>query len=149
MEMKPEVSESYIGVDLDGTLALHGTTWDGISVHAPIPRMVERVKGWLNEGTNVRIITARVAPINTPERIAEQTERIEKWCEEHLGRKLPVQAYKCYNMIELWDDRAIQVARDSGIALVDVANLLGNGMDEVKGIVQRIENTLSAQLENP
>ena len=49
----------WIGVDLDGTLAeYHG--WNG-SIGKPIAPMVDRVKRWLAEGVEVRIMTARVS----------------------------------------------------------------------------------------
>lgn len=100
----------WIAVDLDGTLA-HYTEWpvDG-SIGAPIPRMIERVKAWLAEGRDVRIFTARIAPPND----GEQLLKIEAWCEEHLGLKLPVTCQKDYGMIELWDDRCEQVIPNTG-----------------------------------
>jgi hypothetical protein len=52
-------SQGWIGVDLDGTLA-HYDGWKGADhIGAPIPAMVERVKGWLAEGKTVKIFTAR------------------------------------------------------------------------------------------
>ena len=54
------MTRGWIGVDLDGTLATH----DGKRsqrIGAPIPAMVERVKMWLREGREVRIVTARAA----------------------------------------------------------------------------------------
>lgn len=55
-----KVSMGYIGVDLDGTLAeYHG--WGDDSIGAPVPKMLARVKKWLAEGQEVRIVTARVS----------------------------------------------------------------------------------------
>ena len=105
----------YIGVDFDGTLALHESGAPIDHVGAPIPRMVERVKKWLADGTEVRIITARVAP--TYEDADEQRAMIWTWCREHLGVELPVQAHKCGGMSELWDDRAVQVQRNTGASI--------------------------------
>jgi hypothetical protein len=52
--------ENWIGVDLDGTLA-HYDGWDGWNVIGPpIPLMLERVKLWLDQGKDVRIITAHM-----------------------------------------------------------------------------------------
>ena len=52
----------WIGVDLDGTLAYYDG-WKGPeAIGEPIPRMVDRVLGWVNEGREVRILTARVSP---------------------------------------------------------------------------------------
>lgn len=107
----------WIGVDLDGTLAeYHG--WDGGNIGKPIPEMVERVKGWLAEGIEVRIVTARVAPgpdVNGDlfER-NEQHGKIGEWCEQHIGVTLPVTCVKDFAMIELWDDRAVRVEKNTG-----------------------------------
>lgn len=49
---------SWIGVDLDGTLAQYGG-WKGPdTIGDPVPTMKERVMKWLNEGAEVRIFTA-------------------------------------------------------------------------------------------
>lgn len=109
---------SWIGVDLDGTLAANGPspTYDG-SIGEPVPAMVARVKQWLSEGREVRILTARVAgvPVWGDARDAEpQRAAIMQWCLDHIGAVLPVTAEKDYGMRELWDDRAITVARNAG-----------------------------------
>ena len=107
----------WIGVDLDGTLAeYHG--WDNGKIGKPIPLMLERVKDWLENGVEVRIMTARVAPQPDPlavPGIGEIICAIEAWCKEHIGRVLPVTHEKDFQMIELWDDRAIQVIPNTGI----------------------------------
>ncbi len=118
----------WIGVDLDGTLAeYHGWPDDG-SIGKPILAMVERVKKWLAEGKDVRIFTARVFPLGTDQAnrshllfsewrmndAAKQQQQIYAWCKEHLGKILAVTCTKDYSMIELWDDRAIQVIPNTG-----------------------------------
>ena len=100
----------WIGVDLDGTLAEYGG-WQGPDhIGAPVPAMVERVRRWLAEGREVRIFTARVAQ-NAPFSVHYA---IEQWCEKHLGQKLPVTHEKDYGMVELWDDRCVQVVPNTG-----------------------------------
>jgi hypothetical protein len=110
----------WIGVDLDGTLAEYNG-WKGEKhIGKPIPLMVERVKKWLEEGKEVRIFTARVwqyAP--------DVEDTIQKWCIKHIGQILPITCFKDYGMIELWDDRCVQVMPNTGIALQDIANLEG------------------------
>lgn len=107
-------SEVWIGVDFDGTLAeYHG--WNNGHLGEPIPRMVNRVKQWLAEGREVRIVTARVAPCVGDREIGFQTHLIAEWCKKHLGQHLEVTCYKDYNMIELWDDRSVQVIPNTGI----------------------------------
>jgi hypothetical protein len=74
--------------------------------------MVKRVQHWLVSGYEVRILTARVNSKN-PRREAVITV-IEKWCEENIGQKLVVTAEKDYDMIILWDDRAVRVETNTG-----------------------------------
>lgn len=109
-------TQGWIGVDLDGTLA-HYDHWRGEDhIGEPITAMLERVKGWLAEGKEVRIFTARVGGgINT----SKARTYIEAWCKKHLGRKLPVTHEKDYAMIELWDDRAVQVIPNTGRTIAD------------------------------
>ena len=118
------MSDGWIGVDLDGTLAeYHDWPADG-SIGKPIPKMVERVKSWLREGKDVRIFTARVWPIGTNMEVAVGKERylqaseqywhVKDWCIKELAVFLPVTCTKDYQMIELWDDRAVQVIPNTG-----------------------------------
>lgn len=101
----------WIGVDLDGTLAYHETGNQNMNfIGAPIPAMVDRVKGWLAEGKEVRIFTARVAEDFSGTII----QRIQAWCLENIGAVLPVTNQKDYSMVELWDDRAVQVIPNTG-----------------------------------
>lgn len=122
--------QGWIGVDLDGTLAVY-TKWEGpTKIGAPIPPMVDRVKRWLAEGRDVRIFTARVSypTIDEAKMSDEQVEAavsrkhdadlarvsIELWCKDHIGQVLPVTNIKDYDMLELWDDRAVQVIPNTG-----------------------------------
>lgn len=101
----------WIGVDLDGTLAEY-YGWKGAEhIGKPIPLMVERVKRWLAKGQEVRIFTARVW--NEDEDHAT-TDRIQHWCLVNIGEMLQVTCAKDYGMIELWDDRAVQVVPNTG-----------------------------------
>ena len=104
--------KSWIGVDLDGTLAeYHG--WEGYEhIGPPVPIMVERVLAWIEEGKNVKIFTARVYPGNTH---SDKSRRIiEEWLEKHLGFTLPITCLKDVYMNELWDNRAVQVVPNTG-----------------------------------
>ena len=121
----------WIGVDLDGTLAhfQRQDDWDG-SIGAPVLVMVDRVKRWLSAGRHVRIMTARVSAVagvtEGPRDVEVQRQLIEAWCEEHLGVRLPVTATKDFHMVELWDDRAVQVIQNTGRAVVDVLGELAD-----------------------
>lgn len=113
-QLRPSsAAAAWVAVDLDGTLAEYGG-WRGVGhIGAPVPAMVARVKAWLAEGREVRIFTARVWD-GAPAEAAAARAAVERWCEEHLGRRLAVTATKDWNMVELWDDRAIQVVFNTG-----------------------------------
>ena len=99
----------WIGVDLDGTLAeYHG--WNGGAIGEPVPAMLARVKEWLAKEQQVKIFTARVCTND-----AEQIALIKAWCIQHVGQELEVTATKDFSMIELWDDRCIQVIPNKGV----------------------------------
>ncbi len=103
--------QGWIGVDLDGTLAeYHG--WKGVEhIGAPIQPMLDRVKCWLAEGKDVRIFTARVGDRRQK---MQATHYIMRWCEKHIGQPLAVTNVKDFGMVELWDDRAVQVEMNTG-----------------------------------
>ncbi len=97
----------WIGVDLDGTLAIYDG-WRGPGhIGEPIPLMLDRVREWLAAGQEVRIVTARAS-------IKEQIPPIERWLEEHGIGGLKVTNEKDFGMHELWDDRAVQVIPNTG-----------------------------------
>jgi hypothetical protein len=105
----------WIGVDLDATLAQYDG-WQGPEhIGPPVPAMLERVKGWLEHGhpeygqVEVRIMTARVS--NNDHDVLRV---IQEWCREHVGVVLPVTCCKDFGMIELWDDRVVQVEPNTG-----------------------------------
>lgn len=103
----------WIGVDLDGTLA-HYTSWvHHAEIGEPIAPMVARVKGWLAEGHTVKIFTARMS-VEDPAMRLEISAAIYKWTNEHVGEPLDATCVKDLNMIELWDDRAVQVITNTG-----------------------------------
>lgn len=78
--------------------------------------MVERVKAWLRDGIEVRIMTARVGPgSRQPGEMEETVRAIEEWCLKHIGKVLPVTNQKDFGMVELWDDRAVQVIVNTGV----------------------------------
>lgn len=104
----------WVGVDLDGTLAVYDG-WKGERhIGDPIPKMVERIQRWLAKGIEVRIFTARISGIREGITPAETKTLIEEWTEKHIGVRLPVTCEKDFGMWELWDDRAVQVIPNTG-----------------------------------
>lgn len=109
----------YYAVDLDGTLAeYHGWTESVTEIGNPIPSMVERVKIWIASGQQVKIFTARVDGDDLEE-LNQIVCAIQLWCKKHIGVILPVTNVKTYAMIQLWDDRCVQVTTNTGIPVGD------------------------------
>ncbi len=52
--------------------------------------------------------------VSNPKRLRETLPPIQAWCLEHVGEVLPVTPAKDYDMVELWDDRAVQVIPNTG-----------------------------------
>jgi hypothetical protein len=120
---RPIEAGEWIGVDLDGTLAI----WLGwsVGIGGPVPRMVARVLAALAAGIEVRIFTARVWPGGqSAEALAEQIALVQAWSQEHLGVVLPITCEKDWKMYQLWDDRCRQVIENEGLFIEEV--LLGS-----------------------
>lgn len=119
-------ANGWIGVDLDGTLAMYDT-WRGPGhIGEPIPKMRDRVLQWLAEGKTVKIFTARVwhpaihtggaseADMARWSEARQAKDAIAKWTLFHFGRELPATHSKDFGMIELWDDRCVRVIANTG-----------------------------------
>ncbi len=114
------MSEPYIAVDLDGTLARFERWLGPMIIGPPIPKMVERVKNWLAEGEVVKIMTARITAVpGLPFDRAASISNVQDWCEKHIGKRLDVISEKDYLMLQLWDDRAIQVIPNEGVTIAE------------------------------
>jgi hypothetical protein len=106
----------WIGVDLDGTLAIH-TEGQGIDVIGePISDMVARIHKWVAEDKKVKIFTARVARVEgfNECNADDQEVLIQAWLAEKGLPQLEITATKDWGMTEFYDDRAIQVERNTG-----------------------------------
>lgn len=100
-------ASGWIGVDFDGTLAEYHGYASGRRFGAPIAPMMERVRAWLDEGVEVRIVTARAAD-------PDEAKAVQDWCERHGLPRLAITDRKDFSMIELWDDRAVRVIFNTG-----------------------------------
>lgn len=111
-------NEPVIAVDFDGTLFKHiphydyGKHFDKIGT--PIPVMINRVRRWLKEGRKVVIFTARMHSSHPIEHRRLVRKVIREKCMEVFGQPLPVTSEKHPDMVEIYDDRAIQVIPDTG-----------------------------------
>lgn len=122
------MARGWIGVDLDGTLAEYDGRQGVNHIGMPVPAMLERVIAWLDEGQEVRIFTDRVCERPESDSVAEVAKAriaIRKWLHVHLPKRLaltaltlPITNVKDRGMIELWDDRVVQVEKNTGRRLV-------------------------------
>ena len=76
-----------------------------------LPLMLRRVRLWLEKGLRVKIVTARAGD---PEGLAAT----QAWLKIHGLPELEVTDKKDFGMIELWDDRAIQVVQNTGVCFL-------------------------------
>ena len=101
-------SSQWIGVDLDGTLA-EAVPWQGFEhIGKPVPNMMKRLKIWIEMGYRVKIVTARA---QDPEKAIPP---IRKWLQKQGLPDLEITNAKDMDMIELWDDRCVQVIPNTG-----------------------------------
>lgn len=101
-----------ICVDLDGTLVAHGPITDLTMVGPPIPAMVDKIKQAIEQGYEVRIFTARVSGPDDEAVVVKAA--IQEWAFRNLGFYPKVTCCKDFDTVEIWDDRSVQVIRDTG-----------------------------------
>ncbi len=110
-DTRPPDSQPWIGVDLDGTLA-EATPWKGMShIGPPVPLMLRRVRLWLEKGARVKIVTARAGD-------PEGLKATQAWLRSNRLPDLAATDRKDFGMIELWDNRAIQVVQNTGMCFL-------------------------------
>ena len=103
----------WVGFDLDGTLCVD-LSHDNHRIGPPIKPMVELVKRWLSEGTQVKIVTSRVSWDMPVDYVVQQRMLIQCWCCDHIGECLEVVFGKDTAMIRLYDNQATQVETNTG-----------------------------------
>lgn len=98
----------WIGFDFDKTLATYNHYEGPGILGEPIKPMVDLVKAYLNDGYEIRIVTARY---NNGE---VEIKAIKEWCKKHIGQELEVTNAKDHEMYLLYDDRAREVEPNTG-----------------------------------
>ena len=113
------MSERYwIGFDLDGTLADYGHgEFNPSTIGEPVKPILDKLKEYLRAGKKVKIFTARVAHDDTERSIRDaylSKIAIKKWMKKHIGEELEITSCKDYYLTHFYDDRAVQVERNTG-----------------------------------
>ena len=103
----PPLPKAWIGVDLDGTLAYYDDNSSIEEIGTPIPDMLALVNKMINNGIRVKIFTARATD-------PEQLPIIRKWLKTNNLPELEITNIKDYYMIKLYDDRCVQVEKNTG-----------------------------------
>ena len=103
----PPLPKTWIGVDLDGTLAYYDERSSIEEVGTPIPDMLALVKKMINNGIRVKIFTARATD-------PEQLPIIRKWLKANNLPELEITNIKDYYMLKFYDDRCVQVEKNTG-----------------------------------
>ena len=136
-----ENGEKWTGFDLDGTLAEYDG-WKGIDhIGKPIKPMCDLMKKIREEGTKVKILTARVAPRKDGSNAEDARKHIEKWCEKNLGFVPEITHEKDSCMDVLYDDRSVQVIPNKGIPIVEAAQSIADGKKNgaAKALIEFLE----------
>ena len=114
-------SKKWLGVDLDGTLA-HYDGWKGIDhIGMPIMDVVLSLRARKEQGWGIAIFTARVSD---PSEAIEAERQIWAWLEKHHIDVDGITCVKHKHFVEFWDDRAIQVIKNTGEFVI---NTKGDG----------------------
>jgi hypothetical protein len=105
--------EQWVGFDLDGTVAKYDRWRGDDHIGKPIDLMVRRIQSYIARGYVCKIFTARVAPMEG--RDVDKIRRlIQDYCEAHIGHRLAVTCIKDQGMIQHFDDRCVQVIKNTG-----------------------------------
>lgn len=102
----------WIGIDLDGTLAYLDRNSSYKKVGEPIPAMMVLVRKMINSGIRIKIFTARAED-------PEQIPVIKKWLKANNLPELEITNKKDFNMQRLYDDRCIQVEKNTGRLIIE------------------------------
>jgi hypothetical protein len=106
--------QPWTAFDLDGTIAEYTTFIDPTHIGKLIEgEATNELRRLLSEGKKVKIFTARASDADPKVRHAI-LEAIAEWTLANFGQSLPVTCIKDYGMIRLYDDRAIQVEKNTG-----------------------------------
>lgn len=134
--MNEILPKGWIGVDLDGTLAYHDMQ-EGIDpIGKPIEAILFRIQQWLDAGVEVRIFTARATN-------SELIPSVKQWLTLVGLPELTVTHRRDYDLLQIWDDRAIQVETNTADLLTprEHINLTVNGWMgvELDGVLAHYE----------
>jgi len=112
----------WIGIDLDGTLAVAADKFDPHSIGKPVPAIVKMVRDFIAQGKRVKIFTARVCITGQKSDAGTadlafslyQHALISVWLSEIFYTALEVTCVKDFLCEQIYDDRAWRVETNTG-----------------------------------
>lgn len=104
--MNPPNRNSWVGFDLDGTLAMY-SGWSN-TVGPAIPQTLNLLKAYLAHGFKVKIFTARAS---APEAIPA----VRNWVIANIGEELEITNVKDLGCLRIYDDIAVGVEFNTGV----------------------------------
>lgn len=110
--------ESWVGFDFDGTLAVYDRWRGDEHLGKPVELMVHRVQNYIERGYTCKVFTTRVAEEEGRD-VARCRRLIEDWTEAHIGTRLEVTNIKDKGMLQLFDDRCVQVIKNTGKIVIN------------------------------
>lgn len=109
-----------IAVDLDGTWATY-TGWKGANhIGTPVAEVTRRIVAALARDFDIVVFTARVANDSRAVVVAPitswviETLRAAGVDRETIERRVTISAIKTMDITEIWDDRAVGIAKNQG-----------------------------------
>ncbi len=107
------MTKGQIGFDLDSSLAFYDHWRGATHIGEPIKPAVDLAKKYMDEGWEVIIFTARVAPEEGIDLIA-QRKAIQEWTKRVFGKSLKVTCIKGREIVHYFDDRATGLQPNTG-----------------------------------
>ncbi len=106
----------WVGVDLDGTLAIRSPERYTGEIGDVIPPIRDLIFDYINDGLEVKIFTARVAQecSVTGRSINQIKELIQDWLQANNLPRLEITCIKDRHCILIYDDKAITVTENTG-----------------------------------
>lgn len=115
--------KSWIGFDLDGTLAFEEAEWQGFEhIGKPIKSMVDKLKAYLKQGKTVKIVTARVNQYNELDNYVARIHICQWLCKQGLYTDIDyieIVSGKDMYMEKLYDNHVVQVETNTGRIIDD------------------------------
>lgn len=128
----------WIGVDLNGTLARYVDGQPHEHIGEPVPKMLARVRAWLEQDITVKVVTVRASDPGA-------VLRIRQWLDRHGLQRVDITDRKAPDCWEMWDDRCVQVIPNTGEPVSPGSSRVPDPVASVRTTTQSPSSTTDAQ----